>query len=317
VCRDARSRIYRCENRNAMTSYLKKIDESNKLAMNKPLNSDVIYYSELKQWYTANAFRSFGIKYVVDGCIYYKTGGVELPVTAGQYMVTCQNSNAKAYFETGTPVKSICIDICPETVAEIFTVLSTRSVDMENYLAGYFRYPQFYENISHTTATTLGARLQHLRHCILQHDDHRINKEWFLELAECIIYQEYGTFRSLNDIQSIRLSTRKEILRRLKLAHEFIQENFLQISEIRQVALHCSMSEYHFFRCFKQVYKKTPHQCIHERKMELAKRLLQEPQYKVADVAMMCSFPDIFTFSKAFKRFYGINPSAVKSKLCV
>src|ERR1700740_3098765 len=85
-----------------------------------------------------------------------------------------------------------------------------------------------------------------------------INKEWFLDLVEKIIFHEYGNYLALNGLRSVKLETRKEILRRLNVAKQFIDEEFIDISEISQVATICNMSEFHFFRSFRQAFKISP-----------------------------------------------------------
>ena len=112
--------------------------------------------------------------------------------------------------------------------------------------------------------------------------------------------------------ESAQPSTRKEILQRLQQAKEYIDIHFLQIKEIKEVAEHCKMSEYHFFRRFKEVHKKTPHQYITEQKMHLAKYLLKGSKNSVSEVALSCGYSDVFSFSKAFKKFYGLPPSSIK-----
>lgn len=289
-----------------------RINENNKLSLNKPLNSDMIYYSELHEWYTQNAFRSFSLKFVIDQCIYYNVQGKVHAVQANQFLLACKHPNVKAYFENKTVVKSICIDICPETLAQAFTVLTSKNEDLDNYLAGYFKYPAFYESIHSSQNTSIGHKLKDLCATITAGNAPAVNKEWFLDLSERIVYQEYGNYLALNEINSVKPSTKKEVLQRLQLAKEFIDANFLQISEIKEVADYCNMSEYHFFRRFKEVYKKTPYQYITENKMQLAKQLLTQKNHSVSDIAILCSFPDVFTFSKAFKKFYGISPSMVR-----
>src|SRR5215203_975233 len=133
-----------------------------------------------------------------------------------------------------------------------------------------------------------------------------------MDLAEKIIYKEYGNYIVLKNIHSIRASTREETLRRLQLGKEYIEENYLTIKEIRQVAEFSNMSEYHFFRSFKQAFGVTPFQYLTAKKMNLAKILVQDRGRKVADVALIWNFPDVFTFSKAFKRYYGVPPSAMR-----
>jgi len=288
-----------------------KIHENNKTKLNKPLDCDMIYYSELKEWYTDNAFRSFSLKFVVDQHIYYKAGAKEYMVEANHYMLASRQSHVKAYFNNNRVVKSICIDICPKTLADTFTVLTCKGEELDNNLSGYFRYPEFFESIRSVQDSSIGNKLHGLLNVIRSGSKVVVNKEWFLDLAEKIVYQEYGNYLALNEINSVKPSTKKEVLQRLHLAKEYMDSNFLHISEIKQVAEFCNMSEYHFFRRFKEVYRKTPYQYITEKKMQLAKEMLLQKKHSVSEVAILCSFPDVFTFSKAFKKFYGTPPSMI------
>lgn len=287
-----------------------RITENNKTSLNKPSDTDKIYYSELQHWYSGNAFRSFSLKYVLDECIYYKKDGKEYAVHADTYMTTCKYDNVQAY--NLKPIKSICVDICPKTVAETFTILTSKTEDLDANLHNYFRYPEFLESIHSIHSSSVGKKLQQLNYSIQSGISININKEWFLDLSERIIYQEYGNYLALQELKLAKASTRKEILQRLRDAKDYIDMNFLQIAEIKEVADHCRMSEYHFFRRFKELYKKTPYQYITEQKMHLAKYLLKGTSKSVSEVAMSCNFPDVFTFSKAFKKFYSVSPSLMR-----
>src|SRR5215510_11728261 len=146
-----------------MGSYFHTITESNKLTLNKPSDSDVVYYSELNDWFTQNAFRSFSLKYVVDRCIYYKVGNKEHAVNQGSFLLACKQPDVSAYFDSKNIVKSICIDVCPATVAEAFTVLTARDDhDFDNYLAGYFRTPEFFEAVCPVSTAQFGNKLNEL-----------------------------------------------------------------------------------------------------------------------------------------------------------
>lgn len=117
---------------------------------------------------------------------------------------------------------------------------------------------------------------------------------------------------ALKNIQPAKATTHREILHRLQLGKDYMDEHFLQIKEIKQVADHCAMSEYHFFRSFKQAFGMTPFQYVTARRMHLAKELVTGRERTISEVAAACHFPDVFTFSKAFKRYYGVPPSAMK-----
>jgi AraC family transcriptional regulator len=287
-----------------------RINEKNKFSLNKPSDTDKIYYSELQDWYTVNSFRSFSIKFVLEECIYYKKDSKEYAVNANTYLTACKYDNVNAYNKK--PIRSICIDICPKTVAETFTVLTTRNEDLDANLNNYFKYPEFLESIHPAQETPVGEKLLQLKYLIQSGNTDNLNKEWFLDLSERIIYQEYGNYLALKELKLSKPATRKEVLQRLQQAKEYIDINFLQIIEIKEIADHCAMSEYHFFRRFKEVYKKTPYQYITQQKMHLAKYLLLGSKHSISEIAFSCNFSDVFTFSKAFKKFYGVSPSQMK-----
>lgn len=293
-----------------MESFFNTITEANKLTLNKGGDRDAVYYSELNEWFTSNAFRSFSLKYVVDKCIYYKVANTEHEVKGGNFLLACRQPFVKAYFESKEMVKSICIDICSATVAEAFTIMSAKEDhQLDNYLAKYFRYPEFFESVCPVNTSTFSQKLNSLVGIIHAGDTDQINKEWFLDLTEKIIYHSYGNYLSLNSIQSIKWETRKELLRRLYTGRHYIEENFLRINEISEVAIISNLSEFHFFRSFKQAFGITPYQYILNKKLDLARSMMNEPGNSITHIASLCNFSDVFTFSKAFKRRFGISPS--------
>jgi AraC-like DNA-binding protein len=182
-------------------------------------------------------------------------------------------------------------------------------LDFDNYRAKYFRYPEFFESVCPVDSSQFKKKLNSLVDMIHQRETEAINKEWFLDLTEKIIYHSYGNYLALNGIQSVKLETRKELLRRVHLGKQFMDDNFLTIKDITEVAVASNLSEYHFFRSYKQAFGITTYQYILNKKLELARRMLQDKDVSITAIASICNFPDLFTFSKAFKRRFGIAPS--------
>jgi AraC-like DNA-binding protein len=293
-----------------MGAFFQTITEENKLTLNKSADTDQVYYSELNEWFTCNAFRSFSLKYVIDRCIWYRVNNKVHQVKQGNFLLACKQPGVNAYFDTKDIVKSICIDICSATVAEAFTVLTAQNDHhFDNYLAGYFKIPEFFETVCPVGGSHFDKKLNALVRAIQHGNVQDINKEWFLDLVEKIIFHEYGNYLALNGIRSVKLETRKEILRRLKIAKQYIDEEFLGIGDIGQVATICNMSEFHFYRSFRQAFHTTPYQYILTKRLELSKELLLAGELSVTQVAVHCNFPDVYTFSKAFKRQFDISPS--------
>jgi len=296
-------------------SFFATITENNKLSLNKAGNRDVVYYSELNEWFTTNAFRSFSLKYVVDHCIYYKIGNKEHAVNAGNFLLASKQPHVNAYFHSKQTVKSICIDISQATVNEAYAVLMAQNnPDLDNFITGHFHTPEFFESVCPVNAAGFSSRLNELTAAIAGGQaEHIINREWFLDLAEKIIFHEYGNYLSLNNIHAIKSETKKEILRRLQVAKKYMDDEFLAIDEIGQAAAACNMSEFHFFRSFKQAFTISPYQYLLSKRLQYARQLIEAGSMSITQIALHCNFPDVFTFSKAFKRHFNTNPSAILS----
>ena len=116
-----------------------KINEENKNTLNKSHEASHVYYSELNEWFTNNAFRSFSLKYVLAGTINYSAGKSVVEVKEGTFLIADKRDSGKAYFESAPLTKSICIDINSEVIAEAATVMAAKdNFDFDNYLTKYF-----------------------------------------------------------------------------------------------------------------------------------------------------------------------------------
>lgn len=65
----------------------------------------------------------------------------------------------------------------------------------------------------------------------------------------------------------------------------------------------------HITRAFVSAYRTTPMQYINSRKMELARRLGQSGT-SVKETAELLGYSTPYSFSKAFKKYYGLSPEA-------
>jgi len=112
---------------------------------------------------------------------------------------------------------------------------------------------------------------------------------------------------------SIRQSTVTEYQRRVCLAMNFISRNLDKEISLEQIAESASFSMFHFHRIFKVVVGETVTGFTRRLRLELsANKLLSNHQDSITEIAMDCGFSSSQNFAKAFRKHFGITPSAYR-----
>lgn len=89
----------------------------------------------------------------------------------------------------------------------------------------------------------------------------------------------------------------------------YISQNVHRPIRIQDIADVAGMSEKYFISFFRKALGITPGQYIHQLKMNKARDLIYRREYSVKQIADQLGYPDAFSFSKAFKKFYKVSPS--------
>jgi len=295
-----------------------KIDEDNKLTMNKPSDCNMVYYSELNEWYTNNAFRNFSLKYVMEGAIQYKGGGFNYIVKKDELLISERQPGVIAQFGSArSSTKSICVDISPETINEVYTCLCTKTPGdfMDGLYYRSFRDFQFDTELLSVNDFDGKVLLQKLAAAISATGcSPGGNSDWVFALAELIVARKEKGVSQMQLLSCIKSSTKTEIFRRLRIGKAFMDNNFLGIHSIGEVAAYCAISEYHFIRMFRQLHHTTPYQYLLKKRLEFSLQLMKTEETLLSDIAVRCGFPDLPTYSKAFKRIYRIAPSVFRKE---
>ncbi len=89
----------------------------------------------------------------------------------------------------------------------------------------------------------------------------------------------------------------------------YIDEHLHTPIKIESLAEIASMSEKYFITFFKKGVGITPGQYIYQLKMNRARDYLYQQKYSIKEIATLLGYPDPYTFSKAFKKYYHVAPS--------
>jgi AraC family transcriptional regulator len=281
-----------------------------------PVQSNILNYSVLKNLEVQFPIRRFAIKYVVSGTEAYVINDNHYKVSAGSYLLANRFSKGKVYVESKEPVKGICIDIAPDLISQaVASFVRPDTCFTDSDLDVFFNSTSFLENQYQSQHTLLGKDLRALEQQLSSQPEKPrvIAEDLFYTLAEHIVSDHIPIYKQLQQVPAIKQHTKKELYRRVLIAKNYMHETFITSPTIQQIARHCNLSEFHFFRLFKQVFGVTPHHYIIRLKLQHAAVLLNEPGISIAETAALSGFSDVFTFSKSFKKYYGKTPGSWKS----
>ena len=85
-------------------------------------------------------------------------------------------------------------------------------------------------------------------------------------------------------------------------------------TKIKDLAKYLCVSEVYLIKKFKEAYGVTPHQYVLNKRIGIAKNLLTNSTFSVAEIALQLSFNDEHYFSNIFKQKTGVTPSEFRSK---
>lgn len=95
----------------------------------------------------------------------------------------------------------------------------------------------------------------------------------------------------------------------IDIIDNYIERNIHHKISVSQLAAIAFLSESQFYALFKSQIGFTPQRYILQKRLQLAKQLLQESQLTLADIAQICGFASQSSFSQAFRRLCGISPA--------
>ena len=97
----------------------------------------------------------------------------------------------------------------------------------------------------------------------------------------------------------------------------FAYENLAESLDLDQMADVACLSKYHFLRVFSSHQKESPVQFLWRLRLERAARgLVIRRDSSITEIALDCGFSCSQTFSRAFKRHFGIAPRSLRSVDC-
>ena len=98
----------------------------------------------------------------------------------------------------------------------------------------------------------------------------------------------------------------------MRCAIDYMEEHLTEPADFGQIAREAGSSQFHFMRMFEILTGMTVGEYLRQRRLTVAGQELTLSGAKVVDVALRCGYSTPESFTKAFRRFHGISPSAAR-----
>ena len=279
----------------AITDFLPSF-ENNKIAISR-LNKISAHVGQTK---------TYGIKYVIKESETYIVNKQQYKVNEGQYLVVNKGQDLGVEYKNKQTVYGLCAYIDETFLGKTYHDLVTEEGTLlNNPFDDYATLPEFHETV-YSSDDCIGQYLKTL-------SDKESSPDVYYNLAFRLLISQKITLQRIQKIKASRASTKKELFNRLNIAKNIIDDDFTHKISVADLAREAALSEFHFFRSFKEAFDQSPHQYILEKRLQLAKSLLLNDEMPVTEVAYQAGFNDIFSFSKAFKKQFNISPSRLRA----
>lgn len=97
--------------------------------------------------------------------------------------------------------------------------------------------------------------------------------------------------------------------------HQYISENYHIDISSKQAAMAMNFNQSYFCRTFKKNFGMTFSEYLNFYRVSASKQMLEENKKSMSDIAFSCGFVNTEYFSRSFKKYLGIPPTAYKKSI--
>jgi AraC family transcriptional regulator len=128
------------------------------------------------------------------------------------------------------------------------------------------------------------------------------------------VIELYGDRQYEGKFRNIKAKTATQRLKEYNVAAlrpvlEYVESHLHEAIRMKELAHLAGVSEKYFITIFKTTLGITPGQYMYQLRMNRARDFLHQRKYSIKEIAGFLGYPDPYSFSKAFKKYYHIQPS--------
>jgi AraC family transcriptional regulator len=169
--------------------------------------------------------------------------------------------------------------------------------------------PEFFQTLQ-PIDDQIQMQLAHLISSLnLAENDSWLVDEKLVFLLDHLVKLQETHQRHMDKIYATKVSTRKEVYRRLCIAKDYLHCTYSENPDLMKVSRTACLSIPQLVRQFKAVFGVTTHRYLNQVRLRHAAELLKFTDLSVDEITWKCGFENISAFSRAFKTEFGKQPT--------
>lgn len=98
----------------------------------------------------------------------------------------------------------------------------------------------------------------------------------------------------------------------LDSAKSYMEIHYDEPIKLDEVCEHIGVSRSHFSMVFRQKFGVAPSHYLKQLRMQRARQLVEQSDYSITEIAHSVGYDSLFSFSRAYRQYYGQFPSAAR-----
>ena len=244
----------------------------------------------------------FSIKSVVRGRATWETEHGRYVLAPGRHLILNAGTTYSLAIDAREPVETFCVffqDGFLEQALRSVTAPDAALLDSPDDRAESFA---LLESI-HDNGDAPGSHLSAIHRMVRDDGVTSMPLSGALhDTAVAVVSRSASLTRLSRQLPATRASTRRELVRRLHNARDFMRSQLARPLALPDIARAACLSPFHFHRSFRALFGETPHQYVVRLRLERAAHRLLWTTARVTDIALDVGYETPAHFSRAFKR---------------
>ena len=259
----------------------------------------------------------YSIKYVLDGWECYDIGHQAERVPSGKFLLVNNRTFTKMLPAQGKKGMSVFID--PNLLKDVYSVLNSgqeKSLDLPILGNKEIVLKEGQYDRDGSPLDLLLLNISKRIEAMISGEKEIVALDLFYKLGEALIGHQARDIRQIHSLDYVKVSTRKELYKRLLRAKDFISSKTSSKIFLEDISKAALMSPYHLHRNFSMAFGVSPLRFHSDLRIKKAMEYLEKSPESILDISVKLGFSDQASFSKAFKRACGQTPGSFrKSKI--